>query len=63
MKPPLTRLKMIAFDLLVGVEFLFQPDPAFLAARLFAGEHRFPHRVFDALEIDLDIIADRYGGI
>ena len=47
-----------ALDLLVGVERLLELAPAFLAARLVARENRFAERVLDALEIDLDLVAD-----
>ncbi len=45
-------------DLLVLVEALFEPDPAFFAARLLAGEHCLAEGVLDSLEIDLDLVAD-----
>ena len=47
-----------AFDLLVGLEGLFELDPALLAARLVARDDRLAERVLDALEIDLDLVAD-----
>ena len=47
-----------ALDLLLGVEGLLELAPAFLAARLVARQHRFTERVLDALEIDLDLVAD-----
>ena len=47
-----------ALDLLVGVERLLELAPAFLAARLVARENRLAERVLDALEIDLDLVAD-----
>ena len=47
-----------ALDLLVVVERLLELAPAFLAARLVAREHRFAERVLDALQIDLDLVAD-----
>jgi len=40
------------------VEGLLEPDPAFLATGFVTGEDRFAHRVLDALDIDLDLIAD-----
>ena len=40
------------------VEGLLQLDPAFLAPRLVARQHRFAQRVLDALEIDFDLVAD-----
>ncbi len=46
-----------AFDLLLLFEGLFELDPALFAARLVARDDRFPERVFDALEIDLDHVA------
>src|SRR6185295_16654388 len=47
-----------AGDLLVVVEGLLQLAPAFLATRLVAREHRFAERVLDALQINLDLVAD-----
>ena len=47
-----------AVDLLILLEGLFELDPALLAARLVARNHRFAERVLDALEIDLDFVAD-----
>ena len=47
-----------AFDLLLGVEFLFEAGPAFLAARLITRQHRLTQRILDALQIDLDRVAD-----
>ena len=47
-----------AFDLLLGVEFLLEPRPALLAARLLARQHRLAQRVLDALQVDLDRVAD-----
>ena len=47
-----------ALDLLVVLERLLELAPAFLAARLVAREHRFAERILDALEIDLDVVAD-----
>ena len=47
-----------AVDLLVAVEGLLELAPAFLAARLVAREHRFAERILDALEINLDLVAD-----
>ncbi len=40
------------------VERLFEPDPAFLAPCLVARQDRFAHRILDALDIDLDFVAD-----
>ena len=45
-------------DLLVAVEGLLELAPALLAARLVARQHRFAERVLDALQIDLDLVAD-----
>ena len=42
----------------VAAEGLFQLAPTLLAARLVAREHGLAERVFHALEIDLDRIAD-----
>src|SRR4051812_23149037 len=47
-----------ARDLLVGLERFLQLAPAFLAARLVAREHGIAKRVLDALEINLDLVAD-----
>ena len=47
-----------ALDLLIGLEGLFELDPALLAARLVARDDGFAERVLDALEIDLDLFAD-----
>ena len=47
-----------ALDLLIGLERLFELDPALLAARLVARDDGFAERVLDALEIDLDLVAD-----
>ena len=44
-------------DGLVLLEALFEADPAFLAARLLAGEHRLAERVLDPLQIDFDLVA------
>ena len=46
------------FDLLVLLEGLFELDPALLAARLVARDDGLAERVLDALEIDLDLVAD-----
>ncbi len=47
-----------AFDLLLVVELLLEPGPALLAARLVARQHGLAQRVLDALEVDLDGVAD-----
>src|SRR5882757_6551586 len=47
-----------AVHLLVTVEGLLELAPAFLAARLVARENRFAEGVFDALQINLDLVAD-----
>ena len=47
-----------AGDLFVVLERLLELAPALLAPRLVAREHRFAERVLDALEIDLDGVAD-----
>ena len=47
-----------ALDLLVLLEGLLELDPALLAARLVARDDGFAERVLDALEIDLDLVAD-----
>ena len=51
-----------AVDALVRLERLLELDPALLAARLVARQHRLAERVLDALEIDLDLVADLDGG-
>ena len=57
-KPPLTWLKMMPSTLLVGLEGLLELDPALLAAGLVARDDGLAERVLDALEIDLDLVAD-----
>ena len=52
-----------AFDLLVLLEGLLELDPALLAPRLVARDDGFAERVLDALEIDLDLVADAGSGI
>ena len=52
-----------ALDLLVLLERLLELDPALLAARLVARNDRFAERVLDALEIDLDFVADLRRGV
>jgi hypothetical protein len=47
-----------AVDAVVGFERLFELDPALLAARLVAADDRLAKRVLDALDIDLDLVAD-----
>ncbi len=47
-----------AFDALTLAELLFELDPALLAAGLVARQHGFAQRVLDALDIDLDGVAD-----
>ena len=57
-KPPLTWLKMTPLTFSLLVEALLELDPALLAAGLLARQHRLAERVLDALEIDLDGVAD-----
>ena len=52
-----------AFDLLVLLEGLLELDPALFAARLVARDDGLAERVLDALEIDLDLVADAGRGI
>jgi hypothetical protein len=52
-----------ALDLLIGLEGLFELDPALFAPRLVARDHGLAQRVLDALEIDLDFLADGGGRI
>ena len=47
----------LAGDGLVLLEHHFEADPALLAARLLARQHRLAERVLDALQIDLDLVA------
>src|SRR5690606_36793320 len=47
-----------AFDALTGFELGFELDPAFLAASLLARQDGFAKRVFDALDIDFDFVAN-----
>ena len=47
-----------AFDLLLLLEGLLELDPAFLAPRLVARDHSLTERVLDALQVDLDLVAD-----
>jgi hypothetical protein len=52
-----------AFDALALRELLLELDPALFAAGLVAGKHRFAKRVLDALDIDLDCVADLQRGV
>jgi hypothetical protein len=54
----LDRIEDGAVDLLVGFEGALELDPALFAAGLVAADDRFAHGVLDAVEIDLDLIAD-----
>ena len=47
-----------AVDALVGLEGLLELHPALLAAGLVAGDDGLAERVLDALDIDLDLVAD-----
>jgi hypothetical protein len=47
-----------ALDLLVALEGLLELAPALLAPRLVPRQHRFAERVLDALQVDLDGVAD-----
>ena len=47
-----------ALHLLIGLESLLELAPALLAACLLARDHRFAERVLDAVEINLDLVAD-----
>ncbi len=47
-----------AFDALAVLELDFETHPALLAASLLARQNGFTQRVFDALDIDLDFVAD-----
>src|SRR5262249_28816505 len=47
-----------ALDLFVVLERLLELAPAFLAARLVARQHGFTERILDALQVNLDDVAD-----
>ena len=47
-----------AFDALAGFVLLLEPRPALFAPRLLARQHGLAHGVLDALEIDIDLVAD-----
>ncbi|MCY1301490.1 hypothetical protein D9M70_511040 [compost metagenome] len=47
-----------AFDAFAGFELHFQAHPAFFAASLLARQNCFAERVFDALNVDFDFVAD-----
>lgn len=47
-----------AFDALASFELGFELDPAFFAASLLARQNGFAERVFDALDINFDFVAD-----
>ncbi len=47
-----------ALDALAGLVLLLEPGPALLAPRLLARQHSLAGRVLDALEIDIDLVAD-----
>ncbi len=47
-----------AFDALASFELDFELDPALFAASLLARQNCFAERVFDALDIDFDFVAD-----
>src|SRR3990172_189722 len=52
-----------ALDALARLVFLLEPGPALLAPRLFARQHGLAGRILDALEIDIDLVADaKIGG-
>ena len=52
-----------AFDALAGVELGFELDPALFAASLLARQNSFAERVLDAVDIDLDVVADLEGAV
>src|SRR3990172_4181497 len=54
----LAALEDHAFDALAGFVFLFEPGPALLAAGLLARQHGINESVLDALQIDIDLIAN-----
>ena len=47
-----------AFNALTSFELGFELDPAFFAASLFARQNSFAERVFDALNVNFDFVAD-----
>ena len=47
-----------AVDAVAGLEFLLELVPRGFAARAVARQHRFALRVLDAVDIDLDLVAD-----
>ena len=52
-----------AFDLFALLEGLLELDPALFAPRLVARDHGLAERILDALEVDLDLVADSRRGI
>src|SRR5947209_14188641 len=52
-----------AFDLLVAFEGFLELDPALFAAGFVTRNNGFAERIFDALQINFDLIADGRGGI
>ncbi len=52
----------LAFDAFLLLECDFQTNPALFALCFFAAENGFAHRILDALEIDLDRVADIESG-
>jgi hypothetical protein len=52
-----------AFNALVVVVHFFELDPALFTAGLFAAQHRFAHRVLDAIDIDFHDRADGDGAV
>ena len=59
----LDRVEDDAVDFLALLERLLELDPAFLSPRFVARDDGFAERVFDPLEIDLDLVADFRGRI
>jgi hypothetical protein len=57
-KPPLTRVDDGAVDRLAFGEDDFQTGPGFFAASLVAADDGFAQGVFDAVQIDFDVVAD-----
>ena len=53
----------LAGDFLVGVERHFQLVPALLAARLVARQNGFAKRIFNALQVNLDLVANLQAAI
>ena len=62
-KPPLTRPKITPSTRLPAVIFGLELVPGGLAAGAVARQHRFAMGVLDAVDIDLDLVADLQFGL